>query len=69
MILKSYVFLERGAHLASGAEWEPSGAGTKTYMVRKECVDLVMSWCKFSLRGVCAFRERSRVGASRDGYK
>ena len=26
------VFLERGAHLASRAEWEPSGAGTKTYM-------------------------------------
>ena len=37
------VFLESGPHLASGAEWEPSGADTKTYMVRKECVGLVMS--------------------------
>ena len=26
------VFLGSGAHLASGAEWEPSGAATKTYM-------------------------------------
>ena len=32
MILKLCVFLQRGAHLAMGAEWEPSGAGTKTYV-------------------------------------
>ena len=49
-------FLERGTRLASGAEWEPWGAGTKAFYV---------------LGGVCvcAFRDRSRLGASRDGYK
>ena len=26
------VFLQRGARLASGAEWEPSGAATKKYL-------------------------------------
>ena len=35
-------FLERGARLASGAEWEPSGAATKTRMFGKECVHLAM---------------------------
>ena len=45
------VFLDRGAHLALGAEWEPSGATTKTYMFWKECVHLVMNGCAFSLRG------------------
>ena len=30
VIFKMYVFLREAAHLAAGAAWEPSGAGTNT---------------------------------------
>ena len=36
------IFLVRGAHLASEAKWEPSGAATEAYTFRKECVHLAM---------------------------
>ena len=53
MILKLYVFLKRCAHLAIGAEWEPSGARTKTnvfctfgvssYISLKKCLHLAIA--------------------------
>ena len=64
MILKSYVFLERGAHLASGAEWEPSGAATKTYMfwdgyaAEQARYGEVLRWLKIT-RSACLWSMRT----------
>ena len=50
MFLKSCVLLKSSVDISSGAGWEPSGAATKLIFVSE---------------GMCAFTDRSRVGAVR----
>ena len=58
------VFLERGARLASGAEWEPSGAATKTYMfwdgyaAKQARYGEILRWLKIT-RSACLWSMRT----------